>query len=74
MSTQQDIRWLQRFSNFQKALEKLRKAVEIVGEKMDFDEEIDELLEEGVIQRFEYIHENSNYSATALCTAEHSNN
>ena len=57
MSTQQDIRWLQRFSNFQKALVKLRKAVEIVDEKMDFDEEIDKLLEEGVIQRFEYTHE-----------------
>jgi nucleotidyltransferase substrate binding protein (TIGR01987 family) len=57
MSTKQDIRWLQRFSNFQKALAKLSKAVEIIEQKMDFDEEVDELLEEGLIQRFEYTHE-----------------
>ena len=57
MNTQQDIRWLQRFSNFRKAMAKLRQAVEIVEKKMDFGEEVDELLEEGLIQRFEYTHE-----------------
>jgi nucleotidyltransferase substrate binding protein (TIGR01987 family) len=57
MDTQQDIRWLQRFLNFRKALAKLRQAVEIVEEKTDFNEKVDELLEEGVIQRFEYTHE-----------------
>ena len=29
-NNKQDIRWLQRFSNFRKALEKLRNAVEII--------------------------------------------
>jgi nucleotidyltransferase substrate binding protein (TIGR01987 family) len=57
MNAQKDIRWLQRFSNFRKALAKLRQAVKIVEEKMDFGEEVDELLEEGLIQRFEYTHE-----------------
>jgi nucleotidyltransferase substrate binding protein (TIGR01987 family) len=57
MNTQQDVRWLQRFSNFRKALAKLRQAVETIEGKMDFDNEITELLEEGLIQRFEYTHE-----------------
>jgi nucleotidyltransferase substrate binding protein (TIGR01987 family) len=56
-NTQQDVRWLQRFSNYRKALAKLRQAVEIVSEKMDFGDEVDELLQEGLIQRFEYTHE-----------------
>ena len=56
-NNKQDIRWLQRFSNFRKALEKLRNAVEIITLKTDFDEEVDELLAEGLIQRFEYTHE-----------------
>ncbi|MDR2627720.1 MAG: nucleotidyltransferase substrate binding protein [Dysgonamonadaceae bacterium] len=57
MNIQQDTRWLQRLSNFRKALAKLRRAVEIVSEKINFGDEIDELLEEGLIQRFEYTHE-----------------
>jgi len=57
MDTQQDIRWLQRFSNFRKALVKLRQAVNIISEKMNFEDEVDKLLEEGLIQRFEYTHE-----------------
>jgi len=57
MDTQQDIRWLQRFSNYRKALTKLRQAVEIVSEKMNFGDDVDELLQEGLIQRFEYTHE-----------------
>ena len=44
---EQDVRWLQRFSNYRKALAKLGKE----------DEEIDDLLEEGLIQRYEYTHE-----------------
>ena len=55
--TQQDIRWLQRFSNYRKALAKLRQAVELVSKQQDLSEEIDELLQEGLIQRFEYTHE-----------------
>ncbi len=57
MENHQDIRCLQRFSNFARAMIKLRKAVELVTDKMVFDEEVDELLQEGLIQRFEYTHE-----------------
>lgn len=53
----QDVRWLQRFSNYRKALAKLGKAVDIVSSQMEEDEDIDELLEEGLIQRYEYTHE-----------------
>lgn len=53
----QDVRWLQRFSNYRKALAKLGKAVDIVSSQMEEDEEIDDLLEEGLIQRYEYTHE-----------------
>ena len=54
---EKDIRWLQRFSNYRKALTKFNQAVDIVSNKMDWDEEVDDLLEEGLIQRFEYTHE-----------------
>lgn len=52
-----DIRWIQRFSNYRKALVKMSQAVKLISEKMDWGEEVDELLEEGLIQRFEYTHE-----------------
>lgn len=54
---QQDIRWQQRFSNYKKALIKLKQAVEIMSEKVEHSTEVDELLQEGLIQRFEYTHE-----------------
>lgn len=54
---QQDIRWQQRFSNYKKALIKLKQAVEIMSEKVEHSDEVDELLQEGLIQRFEYTHE-----------------
>jgi nucleotidyltransferase substrate binding protein (TIGR01987 family) len=63
---QQDIRWEQRFSNYRKALKKLGKAIEIIQDDKnkndeDFDAEnwnaIEELQKEGLIQRFEYTHE-----------------
>ena len=54
---QQDIRWQQRFSNYRKALRKLAAAVEIVTEESHMGHDIDELLQEGLIQRFEYTHE-----------------
>ncbi len=57
MIEKKDIRWVQRFSNYCKALAKLKQAVEIVSKQMDVDEAIDELLKEGLIQRFEYTHE-----------------
>ncbi len=57
MAKEKDIRWEQRFSNYRKALAKLKQAVEIVSQQIDRDEAIDDLLKEGLIQRFEYTHE-----------------
>lgn len=48
----QDIRWLQRFENFKKALKKLAG----VANDRDF-ESLSELEIEGLIQRFEYTYE-----------------
>lgn len=60
---EQDIRWKQRFSNFVKALNKLSEAVSYIN--TNFDDEVkseennilDEIVKEGLIQRFEYTHE-----------------
>ena len=46
-----DVRWIQRFSNYKKALVRLTEAVD-----MDF-ELLSELEKEGLIQRFEYTYE-----------------
>lgn len=54
---EKDIRWIQRFCNYRRALAKFNQAVEIVSDQMDWDKEVDDLLEEGLIQRFEYTHE-----------------
>ncbi len=64
---EQDIRWEQRFANFNKALKKLNQAVEYIRHNfLDEDEPIDdsdlgfvldEMIKEGLIQRFEYTHE-----------------
>lgn len=61
----QDIRWEQRFSNFVKALGKLSKATEYIRENTidkddpenNLNEVLDEIIKEGLIQRFEYTHE-----------------
>lgn len=58
-----DIRWQQRFSNYGKALAKLDEAVhKIKNEYADekgviHDSFLDDILKEGLIQRFEYTHE-----------------
>lgn len=62
-----DTRWKQRFSNFNKALHKLKQAVEYVthhfpettdpAKTSKFGEVLDEIIKEGLIQRFEYTHE-----------------
>jgi len=44
-----DIRWVQRFANYQKALQQLSKFIE--------KGELNELEEQGLIQSFEYTHE-----------------
>ncbi len=48
----EDIRWKQRFSNFQKALATLGKAVTLSQER-----ELSDLEEQGLIQSFEFTHE-----------------
>lgn len=61
----EDIRWEQRFSNYRNALKKLSEAIEYVQECLkndDFDsfemnEVLDEIIKEGLIQRFEYTYE-----------------
>jgi len=60
---EQDIRWEQRFSNFRKALGKLKQAVEYINQTLLIKDEkklndvLDEIVKEGLIQRFEYTHE-----------------
>src|SRR5436190_21418084 len=57
-----DIRWEQRFSNFLKAVDKLEQSVLYIrknfsSEESQYDEVLDEMIKEGLIQRFEYTHE-----------------
>ena len=60
-----DIRWEQRFSNFSRAMVKLQQSVEYIHNDFvddNVDEEgvdsvLDEMVKEGLIQRFEYTHE-----------------
>lgn len=60
---EQDIRWEQHFSNFLKALHKLGQAVTYIKtHSLDKDEPaddsvLDDIIKEGLIQRFEYTHE-----------------
>jgi len=49
---QQDIRWQQRFSHYQKALQQLNSAV-----KLSRQRPLSELEEQGLIQAFEFTHE-----------------
>ena len=59
------IRWQQRFANYQMAIEKLGIAVEILHDELDDidedDEEaqiaVDEILQDGLIHRFEYTYQ-----------------
>jgi len=51
MENPKDIRWQQRFVNFEKALKQLTEAIKSNGE-----EPID-IIKEGIIQRFEFTHE-----------------
>ena len=52
-----DIRWRQRLDNYKKAYKKLLIAAEKVKDCADCDEDMKELVNEGLIQRFEYTHE-----------------
>lgn len=61
----EDIRWQPRFSNYKKAFSKLEEAVETIRTDYPIDENgiinpnafLDDIIKEGVIQRFEYTHE-----------------
>ena len=67
MTSIKDIRWEQRFSNFNKALKKLSEAIDYINKYLEQkeigieheaqEEVLDEILKEGIIQRFGYTHE-----------------
>ena len=50
--TDKDLRWIQRFANYQKALSTLREAIEL-----DEKRTLTNLEKQGLIQSFEYTHE-----------------
>lgn len=56
---EQEVRWEQRFSNFVKALKKLSQAVNYIEQSVENEkkEVLNEIIKEGLIQRFEYTHE-----------------
>jgi nucleotidyltransferase substrate binding protein (TIGR01987 family) len=47
-----DIRWLQRFDNYKKALEQLNDAIEVMNERS-----LSNLEKQGLVQAFEFTHE-----------------
>ncbi len=65
MTERNDIRWEQRFSNYNKALKKLSEAIGLVKAELNnydvINEEseniLTEIIKEGLIQRFEYTYE-----------------
>jgi nucleotidyltransferase substrate binding protein (TIGR01987 family) len=63
MMSMKDIRWEQRFSNYQKALSQLEQAVAYIRSQKDLFQEnvkpsaLDNLIRQGLIQSFEYTHE-----------------
>lgn len=50
--TDKDTRWIQRFSNYQKALQTLAEAAELAGKRA-----LSNLEQQGLIQGFEFTHE-----------------
>lgn len=48
----EDVRWIQRYSNYQKALSGLQEAVDIAGNRP-----LSKLEQQGVVKAFEYTHE-----------------
>lgn len=60
MTSEMDIRWEQRFSNFNKALRKLTEAINYIKKDLEqskAEEVLEEIIKEGLIQRFEYTYE-----------------
>jgi len=52
MSQNSDIRWIQRFNNYEKALNDLKTEVQL-----SYSKELSDLEQKGVIQSFEIVHE-----------------
>ncbi len=57
MSVEKDVRWMQRFENYHKALKRLSEAVEIIRSEQYSKHNINYLINEGLIQCFEFTHE-----------------
>ena len=67
MGKEKDIRWEQRFSNYRKALKKLSEAINYIKKDLEekendieyenADKILEEIIKEGLIQRFEYTYE-----------------
>ena len=57
MTEYRDIHWIQRLGNYEKAVARLQNAAKIVSTEKLFSGEVDDLLKEGLVQRFEYTQE-----------------
>mgnify|MGYP000636146959 CR=1 FL=1 len=57
-----DIRWKQRFTDFKKAFLRLKQAVDT------YDDSAEDIINEGIIQRFEFTHEFE--AVHSLCTRQ----
>lgn len=67
MTDNKDIRWEQRFSNYNKALRKLSEAIDYIKKELkknyleieneEVEGTLEEIIKEGLIQRFEYTYE-----------------
>ena len=52
-----DVRWKQRFQNYTRALALLNEAARLFSQSQGYGRDVEDLLGEGLIQRFEYTHE-----------------
>lgn len=50
----QDVRWKQRFENYHRALERLTRAIQILDEDTERDEDERNLMRTGVVKSFEF--------------------
>ena len=57
MTNNNDIRWVQRLANYDKAVVRLQNAASILSAEKRYSNEVDDLLKEGLVQRFEYTQE-----------------
>lgn len=52
-----DIRWIQRLDNYEKSVKRLESAVALLKRDVLYGDDMDNLLKEGLIQRYEYTQE-----------------